>query len=95
VLTAFVVVGAMQVLGIILVAALLVVPVAAAAQVAADFTESLYLAVCFGELSVLVGLVAAFALNSPPGGTIVMVAIGIYALSVAASQGEFAAVSTH
>ena len=95
VLTSFVVVGAMQVLGIILVAALLVVPVAAAAQIAADFHESMYLGVLFGELSVLVGLSVAFPLNAPPGGTIVMVGIGIYALSVAASSGGFASVSTH
>ena len=95
VLTALVVVGAMQVLGIILVAALLVVPVAAAAQVAADFRESLSLGVLFGEVSVVVGMVAAFALNSPAGGTIVMIAIGIYALAVAASQGDLPALSTH
>jgi zinc transport system permease protein len=91
VLTAFVVVGAMQVLGIILVAALLVVPVAAAAQVARDFGESIALGVLFGEVSVLVGMVAAFALNSPAGGTIVVVAIGIYGLAVAASTVGFAA----
>jgi zinc transport system permease protein len=95
VLTSFVVVGAMQVLGIILVAALLVVPVAAAAQVARNFEESLYLGVLFGETAVLAGLAVAFPLNSPPGGTIVVIAIGIYALSIAASQGELAAVSTH
>jgi zinc transport system permease protein len=95
VLTAFVVVGAMQVLGIILVAALLVVPVAAAAQVARNFRESQSLGVLFGEVSVVAGLAAAFALNSPPGGTIVMVAIAIYAVAVVASRGEYAAVSTH
>jgi zinc transport system permease protein len=95
VLTAFVVVGAMQVLGIILVAALLVVPVAAATQVARNFQESMYLGVVFGEFSVLVGLLAAFPLNSPPGGTIVVVAIGIYGLAVLASSDEFAAISTH
>ena len=95
VLTAFVVVGAMQVLGIILVAALLVVPVAAAAQVARDFRESIALAVLFGEVSVLLGMVGAFALDSPAGGTIVMVAIGIYALAVAASREGLTAVSTH
>ena len=95
VLTSFVVVGAMQVLGIILVAALLVVPVAAATQIAATFRESMYLGVLFGELSVLVGLSVAFPLNAPPGGTIVIVAIGIYAVSVAAATGEFRALSTH
>jgi zinc transport system permease protein len=85
----------MQVLGIILVAALLVVPVAAATQIAATFRESMYLGVLFGELSVLVGLSVAFPLNAPPGGTIVIVAIGIYAVSVAAATGEFRALSTH
>lgn len=95
VLTAFVVVGAMQVLGIILVAALLVVPVAAAAQVARNFRESMALGVVFGECAVLAGLAVAFPLNSPPGGTIVVIAIGIYGLSIAASRGEFRAVSTH
>lgn len=95
VLTALVVVGSMQVLGIILVAALLVVPVAAASQVAADFRESLFLGVLFGEVSVILGLGAAFALNSPAGGTIVMIAIGIYVLAVAATSSDTAAISTH
>ncbi len=85
ILTAFVVVGAMQVLGIILVAALLVVPVAAAAHIAQDFGESIYLGVLFGELSVLIGLAAAFPLETPPGGTIVMTAIILYVAAIVLS----------
>ncbi|ELY35499.1 metal ABC transporter permease, partial [Halalkalicoccus jeotgali] len=48
VLTAMVVVGSMQILGVILVAAMLVVPVAAAAQLTNGFRDSLFAAVLVG-----------------------------------------------
>jgi zinc transport system permease protein len=82
-LTALVVVGAMQIMGVILVAAMLVVPVAGAAQVARSFSESLVVSVVLAELAVLVGIGVAYYAEATAGGVIVLVAVGIYAVSVA------------
>jgi zinc transport system permease protein len=81
-LTALVVVGAMQIMGVILVAAMLVVPVAGAAQIARSFTESLVVAVVLAELAVLVGIGVAYYGGATAGGVIVLVAVGIYVLTV-------------
>lgn len=86
VLTAIVVVGAMQILGVILVAGLLVVPVAAASQLASSFRELLVCSVLFGEFSVAAGLFLALVLSLPSGGSIVTVAIGCYLLALVRSE---------
>jgi zinc transport system permease protein len=86
VLTAVVVVAAMQIMGIILVAAMLVVPVAAATQIARSFRQSLVLSVVAAEISVLVGVTVSYGYGTAAGGTIVLAAIAVYALAVAASS---------
>lgn len=85
VMTAVVVVGAMQILGVILVAAMLVVPAAAASQMARSFRETMSLAVLVGQASVLLGLGVSVVWGHPPGGSIVVVAIGWYLLAMAVS----------
>ena len=77
-LTAMVVVGAMQIMGVILVAAMLVVPVAGAAQFARGFKTSLLASVVLAQLSVLVGITLSYQYETTAGGTIVLVAVGIY-----------------
>jgi len=94
IMTAVVVVGAMQILGVILVAAMLVVPVAAASQVSASFRETVYLSVLFGQISVLTGYGFAVAWSLPPGGSIVVAAILIYLAAIVASNRSIAAPST-
>ncbi len=86
VMTAVVVVGAMQILGVILVAAMIVVPVAAASQVSLSFRETVYLSVIAGHVSVVGGLAFAHHYSLPPGGSIVVVAILLYLLAVATSK---------
>jgi len=95
VMTAVVVVGAMQVLGVILVAAMLVVPVAAATQLARSFRETLYLSILFGQASIIGGFAFALSFSLPTGGSIVVVAIGIYLAAIALSRNGITAVSTH
>ncbi|GAB3038171.1 metal ABC transporter permease [Natronobiforma cellulositropha] len=95
VMTAVVVVGAMQILGVILVAAMLVVPVAAASQLAHSFRETLVLSICFGQLSILGGFAFSISQGLPPGGSIVVVAIAIYLLAILASSRSVTALSTH
>lgn len=83
VLTAMVVVGSMQILGVILVAAMLVVPVAAAAQLTNSFRDSLFASVIVGESAAVSGLLLSWRYSLAPGATIVVVAIAIYLLAVA------------
>ncbi|MFC4358441.1 metal ABC transporter permease [Halobium salinum] len=78
VLTAMVVVGAMQMMGVILVAAMLVVPVAAATQLARSFKQSVVLAIVAGQVAVLLGTTLSYTYGVAAGGTIVLVAIGVY-----------------
>lgn len=77
-LTAMVVVGAMQIMGVILVAAMLVVPVAGATQLARSFREALLGSVILAELAVLVGITLSFQYEATAGGTIVLVAVALY-----------------
>jgi zinc transport system permease protein len=81
-LTALVVVGAMQIMGVILVAAMLVVPVAGATQVSRSFSESLLVAIVLAELAVLLGIGLAYYGGATAGGVIVLVAVGIYVCTV-------------
>jgi zinc transport system permease protein len=88
-LTALVVVGAMQIMGVILVAAMLVVPVAGAAQVSRSFSESLLVSVVLAELAVLLGIGVSYYAEATAGGVIVLIAVAIYVVSV--TLGKFKA----
>ncbi|MFC6951804.1 metal ABC transporter permease [Halorubellus litoreus] len=77
-LTALVVVGAMQIMGVILVAAMLVVPVAGASQVSRSFNESLLVSVVLAELAVILGIAASYYGEATAGGVIVLIAVAIY-----------------
>ncbi|MFC7142050.1 metal ABC transporter permease [Halosimplex aquaticum] len=90
-LTAMVVVGAMQIMGVILVAAMLVVPVAGASQVARSFDEALLVSVVLAELAVLVGIGVSYYAGATAGGVVVLVAVAIYVLAVAAGKLQSAA----
>ncbi|SFK99676.1 zinc transport system permease protein [Halogranum rubrum] len=85
-LTALVVVGAMQIMGVILVAAMLVVPVAGATQVSRSFSESLLVSVVLAELAVLLGIGVAYYGEATAGGVIVLVAVAIYVVTVVAGK---------
>ena len=80
VLTAVVVVGAMQIMGGILVAAMLVVPVAAATPVR-GFKRSIAAAVGIAQAATIAGVSLSYLYDVAAGGTIVLVAIGLYAAS--------------
>ncbi|MGH9155818.1 MAG: metal ABC transporter permease [Acidimicrobiales bacterium] len=73
-LAAVTVVAAMRVVGVLLVAALMVLPVGTAQRLARSFRATLWWSVAVGMASVLVGLVVARSAGSAPGATIVLVA---------------------
>lgn len=83
VLVAVTIVAAMRVVGILLVAALMVLPVAGAQVLARSQRAVLLWSVAIGLVAVVSGLAAARIWGLAPGGTIVLVAVGIFAVLAA------------
>ena len=81
-LTATVIVVGMTVVGILLVSALMIVPVATAHLLRVGFKATMGWAISFSVLSVIVGLTSSFYLDIAPGGTIVMTAIIVYVVTM-------------
>ncbi|WP_082043759.1 metal ABC transporter permease [Mobilicoccus massiliensis] len=78
VLTAVTVVVSMRVVGLLLIAALMIVPNAAAQVVARSFASAMGIAMGIGLLCSTAGVVASFELDTPSGGTIVVLAVLVY-----------------
>src|SRR5205823_23154 len=81
VLAAVTVVAGMRVVGVLLVAALMVLPVASAQILASSFVTSLRWSMVIGVVSVVVGLTMARAFDIAPGGTIVLVSAAVFAVT--------------
>ncbi|WP_165996743.1 metal ABC transporter permease [Bacillus sp. Cs-700] len=71
-LVAFVIAVSMQIVGVLLVSALMTLPVAASIRIARGFKQTIAYSIIFGEVAVLGGLVLAYYLDIAPGGTIVL-----------------------
>ena len=71
----------MRVVGILLIAALMVLPVVAAQRVAWSLRSTFGLAMLIGLGSVLAGLTLAYYGDLPPGGTIVLLGAGAFVLA--------------
>ncbi len=83
--TAVTVTAAMRAVGLLLVSALMVVPVATAQQVARGFTATMYLAMAIGVTAAATGLTVSWQLNTAPGATMVLLTIaGFVAVTVGA-----------
>ncbi|HET9727781.1 MAG TPA: metal ABC transporter permease [Acidimicrobiia bacterium] len=78
-LTAVTIVAAMRVVGVLLVAAMMVLPVATSRLLTRSFRATVVGAVALGMASVVVGLVAARGWSIAPGGTIVLTIVVAYA----------------
>ncbi|AOM82616.1 metal ABC transporter permease [Salisediminibacterium beveridgei] len=72
----------MQIVGILLVSALMTLPVAAAMRLAKSFKAMLLYSILIGEISVLVGMISAFHLDLAPGGTIVLTNLALLILVI-------------
>ena len=75
----------MRVVGILLVAALMVLPVSAAGRIAWSMRSTFVLAMGIGLGSALIGLTISYYADLPPGGTIVLVAAAVFGVAVAVS----------
>lgn len=77
---------AMRTVGLLLVSAMMVIPVAAAQRVARSFVATLAGAMLIGVAVSLTGVVATYHLDAPSGAAIVLLAIAVFlVLSVAAA----------
>jgi zinc transport system permease protein len=72
-LTAMTVVLAMNVVGILLVSALLILPAVTALQLARGFAQAMLISALVGVCSVLMGIFSSLMLNLPTGASIVMI----------------------
>ncbi len=86
--TAVAVVASMRVVGILLVAGLMVLPVASAQLLARSFRGTMGWAMAIGVGSVVVGLVASRLWNLASGGTIVLVAAATFAVVAVITGGR-------
>jgi zinc transport system permease protein len=68
----------MRIVGILLIAALMVLPVVAAQRLAWSLRSTIGLSIVFGLASVLAGLTISYYADLPPGGTIVLTAAGLF-----------------
>lgn len=74
---------AMRIIGALMVSALMIVPVAAAQTMVVGFSRTMRTAMMLGVLCSLGGLVLTAYVDLPPGGVIVLIAIGFYVIGLA------------
>ncbi len=77
VMTAVVVALSMRIVGALLVGALMVIPVVSAMQIARSFRQTIFYAIGIGFVSVIAGLFAAYYVNIPAGGAIVLTCLAV------------------
>ncbi|MEV4258854.1 metal ABC transporter permease [Spirillospora sp. NPDC049652] len=78
------VVIAMRAVGLLLVGALMIIPVAAAQQLARGFRATMLAAMVIGVLSAVSGLLSSFQYDLQPGPSIVLLALAVFLVAVVA-----------
>jgi len=81
-LLALTVAVSLKTVGIILVSALIIIPAAAARNVARDFRRLMVVAIAVGVISAVLGLTGSYYLDTASGPTIVMVAVTFFVASL-------------
>ena len=76
----------MRVVGILLVSALLVIPVAVVQQLSKSFRSTLLASMVLGGALAVGGVLLAYQLDTSPGATIVLTAIGTFFLAALLAQ---------
>lgn len=81
ILTAVTVVVSMRVVGLLLISALMIVPVATAQLVSRSFLSTTVIATLIGVTASVSGVSASYYLDTPSGGTIVLLTIGLFTVA--------------
>jgi zinc transport system permease protein len=95
VLTAVTVVVSMRIVGLLLISALMILPNATAARLAGSFSAMVRWAALIGVVSAVSGVVASYYLETPSGGTIVLLLIAVFILTAVLSALGRAAAARH
>jgi zinc transport system permease protein len=85
IMAAVTVVVGMQVVGLLMVSAMMIVPIAAAQQVTRSFRTTLAVGMGIGLAAAIAGLVLSFYVDVPPGPTIVLLALAVFAVVAVAA----------
>lgn len=80
VLSAVTVTVGMRAVGLLLVSAIMVIPVVSAQQISRSFLQTALAASAIGWISSISGLLISYFVDVPPGSTIVLTALGFFAL---------------
>jgi len=78
VVTAMTVVVSMRVIGLLLISALMILPIASAQLLASSFRQTVAIGVGIGVAVSVSGVTLSFYADTPSGGTIVLLAIGVF-----------------
>ncbi len=73
---------AIRVVGALLIGALMVIPVVAALQWKLKFSHSIFLAITFSLVSIISGLIMSYYLDLASGGTIVLISLALFTVSL-------------
>ncbi|MBU4187336.1 MAG: metal ABC transporter permease [Propionicimonas sp.] len=87
VLAAITVTVSMRTVGLLMVSALMVVPVATASNLLTGFRRSFFLAMALGVIAAVAGVIGSYYLNAPPGSLIVVITIAGFVLSLPLAAG--------
>lgn len=80
VVTAMTVVVSMRVIGLLLISALMILPIASAQLIATSFRQTVAIGVGIGVAVSVSGVALSFYTDTPSGGTIVLLAIAVFAI---------------
>ncbi len=80
VVTAMTVVVSMRVIGLLLISALMILPIAAAQLIASSFRQTVAIGVGIGVVVSVSGVTLSYYADTPSGGTIVLLAIGVFSV---------------
>lgn len=72
----------MRIVGTLLIGALMVIPVVTALQLRQSFQKTFFFSILFSLISTVIGLFVSFYLNLSSGGTIVLVALSFFLVSL-------------
>ncbi len=88
VLAAITVSLSMRIVGVLLIGALMIIPIVSAMQFKLSFKKTLITGIIISLISVISGLFASYYLNLATGGTIVVIALIIFCLSLIINRGK-------
>lgn len=86
VLTAVTVSLAMRVVGVLLIGALMTIPVVTSMLIAKSFKQSIIVSVAYAVATVFAGLLAAYYLNIPAGGAIVLLSLLLFLVTAVSKK---------